>query len=391
MWSNAAHPFHVGAWLLWLAAAMIAVLTTRNPVYLSCVIVIAGLVYVTLARTPETAPVPGERPATGVNGPLPVPAGRVERSRGLLLRAVVGLTLVVTLLKGLSLHLGTTVLFRLPEAWPVIGGPITLESMVSSALDALSILAVLAVFAAFSAGADYYAMLRSLPPFLHQVGLITSIAITFVPQTVTRFAEIREAMALRGHRIRRVSDLVPLVMPLLSGGMERSMNLAEAMESRGFSRKSGENIHKLPPVVIQSGIATGIGLMLVGGALLAFASTIPVIGWFTIVAGAGVLSLTMWAVGLGKGRTRIRRNRWYERDTLLAALSAGFLAFFVTYRVLAPSALVYYPFPGLHAPYIDVLVLATLLLLLAPVFLYQGRAWGRIAPRRTRIQPWKKQ
>ena len=65
---------------------------------------------------------------------------------------------------------------------------------------------------------------------------VTSIAITFVPQTVTRFTEIREAQALRGHRVRRIGDLLPLIIPLLAGGMERSMDLAEAMEARGYGR-----------------------------------------------------------------------------------------------------------------------------------------------------------
>ena len=36
MWSReaGAHFFHVGAWACWLAAAMFAALSTRNPFYL---------------------------------------------------------------------------------------------------------------------------------------------------------------------------------------------------------------------------------------------------------------------------------------------------------------------------------------------------------------------
>jgi hypothetical protein len=31
MWTRSASEFHVGSWLLWLLAAMLAALSTRNP------------------------------------------------------------------------------------------------------------------------------------------------------------------------------------------------------------------------------------------------------------------------------------------------------------------------------------------------------------------------
>jgi energy-coupling factor transport system permease protein len=224
---------------------------------------------------------------------------------------------------------------------------------------------VLAVFTAFSAGADYYAILRSLPAFLHQVGLVTSIAITFVPQTVTRFTEIRDATALRGHKIRRVRDLLPVIIPLLSGGMERSMNLAEAMEARGFSRYSGST-SKMPPLMVQSALAIATGLIFIGGALQTFGSTIQSLGWFTIVFGASLLGLTVRAVGLGSKRTRLRKPLWRERDTILASLCLGFVAFYLSYRVVAPSALIYYPFPSVYAPPFDPALCVAILSMTVP-------------------------
>jgi energy-coupling factor transport system permease protein len=280
---------------------------------------------------------------------------------------VVTLTVLVTLLKGLSLHLGATVLFRLPDEWPVIGGPITLESLVWSSVDALSILTLLAVFAAFSAGADYYALLRSLPSFLHQVGLVTSIAITFVPQTVARFSEIRDAAALRGHRIRRVGDLLPLIIPLLAGGMDRSMNLAEAMEARGFSRYS-VTTRKVSPIVVQCGLIAATMLLIGGGALLAFEGKMPVAGWAMLAAGAITLVLTLRAEGRGSGRTRLRRAVWREQDTVLASLCLGAIGFLVAYwGITSPS--IYYPFPDLYVPPFDPVVAAVLWSLAAPAVL----------------------
>jgi energy-coupling factor transport system permease protein len=294
---------------------------------------------------------------------------------------VVGITLVVAVLKGISLHLGATVLLRLPEDWPVIGGPITVEGMVWAGLDALTILAVLSVFTAFSAGCDYYALLRSLPPFLHQVGLVTSIAITFVPQTVTRFTEIREAQALRGHRVRGMGDLLPLILPLLAGGMERSMDLAEAMEARGFSRGPGRS-HAVRPVVVQAGLAAGLGLILAGSAWPAFMPAMAYVGWAALAAGVALIALTLRAAARGVRRTHYRRSVWRERDTLLAASSIGVIAFLLAYRVLLPSTLVYYPFPRIHLPSFDPAIALALLILAAPAM--RGLRWRARRPAATR-------
>jgi energy-coupling factor transport system permease protein len=257
------------------------------------------------------------------------------------------------------------VLFTLPDALPVIGGPITAEGMAAAGLDALSILTVLAVFTAFSAGADYYAMLRSVPPFMHQVALVTSIAITFIPQTITRFAEIREAQALRGHRVRSVGDLVPLVMPLLAGGMERSMNLAEAMESRGFSRAPATG-RRLSPLVVQVGLALGLGFVLVGSTSFAFAPGTPWLGWLLIAAGLVLIATTLRAVGSGLKRSRYRRTIWRDRDTPLAIVSVGIISMVLALKLIAPSLFSYDPFLRISMPPFDPLVAATILALLAP-------------------------
>jgi energy-coupling factor transport system permease protein len=344
---------------------MLGALGTRNPFYLTLLIVVGLVVSSWLDR------------ARGGEVSEPKFRGKdsAKRGRGMLFKAIIWLLVVVALVKGMSIHVGATILLSLPEEWPIIGGPITLEAMAFAGLDALSLLAVLAIFAAFTNGADYYALLRSVPPFMHQVGLITSIAITFVPQTVVRFAEIREAQALRGHRVRRVGDLVPLVVPLLAGGMERSMNLAEAMEARGFSR-SPAGARRVAPIVAQSGLALGLGLVLSGGALLAFFAATPWIGWLCIASGVLLVSLTLRAVGAGIKRSRYRRSVWRSTDTLLAIVSLAILAILLIYKLFEPSALIYDPLARLriYVPAFDPVIACTLVALAVPVFV--GRVRG---------------
>jgi energy-coupling factor transport system permease protein len=345
---------------------MLSALLTRNPFYLVTVIVVALLVSAHLDRlAAETAG------SDGASSQVPQ-TSREARGRTLFIRAFVGITLLVALFKGLSTPYGETVLFYLPEFWPFSGNPVTAEGMVSAGLDALQIGATLAVFSAFSAGADYYAILRSTPPALHQVGLITSIAITFVPQTVTRFLEIREAQALRGHRIRRANDLLPLVMPLLAGGMERSLDLAEAMEARGFSRVGASR--RIPPALVQTGIAAGLGLTLVGATLFAFSSRdLHWLNWVIIAFGILLIVLTLRGVGRGSGRTRYRRSVWRSRDTYLLIASIGSAVLLLLYRQYAPGSLLYDPFPSVTMPPFDLVVIGVLALLLAPVLLIGRR------------------
>lgn len=365
MWVRSTARFHVGAWLLWLVAAMLGALGTRNPYYLVLITISALLVNAQLSRSKEKHTSAQDADQTGYD-----PS---RRGFFILLRAVIVLMLIVALLKGLSIHFGTTVLFELPESWPVIGGPITLEGMAYAGLDAFSLVAVLSVFMAFSAGADYYALLRSVPAFMHQVGLVTSIAITFMPQTVIRFTEIREAQALRGHKVRGIRDLIPLIMPLLAGGMERSMNLAEAMEARGFSR-SPAGARKVRPIYVQVGLASGLGLVLAGGAMLAFFAAMPWIGWGCIVTGVFLVGATLWLVGKGSKRSRYRRSIWRDRDTALAVASAAVGLILLTHKLLAPATLVYDPLSRLriYAPPFDVVLACVILGLIAPALIARG-------------------
>lgn len=356
--------FHVASWLAWLVAGMLAALFTRNPLYLCLIIVASVLAHNAIAGGHSMI-------ATRTRGLAQ--SDRDRRGLGIFLRFVVVLLVIVTIFKGFSVHTGVTVLFRLPEEWPLIGGPITAEGLTYAALDALSLLTVLAVFTAFTAGADYYAMLRSVPAFMHQVGLITSIAITFVPQTITRFTEIREAQALRGHRVRRVGDLVPIIIPLLAGGMERSMNLAEAMEARGFSRHA-PGARKLPPILAQSGVAAGLGLTMSGAAFLAFFSRTPLMGWSTIIAGVATIAATLWMVSAGSRRTRYRRSVWRDLDTLLLVPSLAIMGILLLYKVTVPGALVYDPLSRLrmYAPPFDPVLALTLLALAVPALVLRG-------------------
>ena len=143
------------------------------------------------------------------------------------------------------------------------------------------------------------------------------------------------------------------------------MNLAEAMEARGFSRVSaGER--RISPVSVQVGLIFGLGLVLVGSTLFAFAPGMPWLAWLLIAGGLALLFATLRAVGTGLKRSRYRRTVWRDRDTPLAIASLGILAAVLTFKFIAPSLLSYDPFLRISMPHFDPVVALTILALLTP-------------------------
>ena len=342
--------FHPIAWLLWLGAAVLPVMLSQNPLYLAIVCLAAGIVYAVVRQTSPLA-----------------------QSWSSFLK--LGLTLIAFTvpLNALSVHTGRLVLFTLPRSWPLVGGPITVEAVVFGASKALSLFTLLLLFAVFNCAVDQARLLRWTPAFLFEAGLITSIALTFVPQTLRSAQEIREAQAIRGHRFHGVRDLLPLFVPLLTSGLERAVQLAESMEARGF----GGSLEPLNPrreVLIK--IATAMALLgLVSGFFTAtYFRDQQMLGWALLALSLTALALVFRIQGQRVRRTRYRHGVWRRRDTALAAISAGLAVTVFLVRVCARTALTYYPYPPFSPrPPFNPLLGSVLALLATPAVLAPTR------------------
>jgi energy-coupling factor transport system permease protein len=313
--------FHTWSWVAWLIAAALPAFLLRNPLYLALVLGAAWIVYAALGRT-----------------------STVGSSWGSFVRIGLFLFLLAIPFNALSIHVGQVVLFRLPEAWPIVGGPVTLETIIAGAVSGLALFTILVVFAAFNAVVDHYQLLRSTPAFLFQAGVVISIAITFVPQMVLSAKEIRQAQRIRGHRFRGLRDLLPLVIPLLANGLERAIQLAETMEARGFGSIVNPLSHRQ---AVLSQVRTLLALvgLLAGLAMLAFLPEGNTWGW--VLAGLGTASLLaiLGLQGRRVHRTRYRRPRWHARDTIIVLASALVVAVVMGARQIAPETLYYSPYP----------------------------------------------
>jgi energy-coupling factor transport system permease protein len=196
---------------------------------------------------------------------------------------------------------------------------------------------------------------------LFHVGLATTIALTFVPQVVLQLQAIRDAQRLRGHHFRSWRDGLPLLVPLLSGGLERSIQLAEAMESRGYGRTIQRRSRWSEVLLL-----LGLSLLTIG---LYASLTGNWRGWLFVALG-GLLSIgTLNNLSNGPSRTRYIREHWRRRDTLVLLASLVLIVGMVVLRNLRVDGLLYTTIPRLTLPPFEPLVGAFVLLLSVPALI----------------------
>jgi len=136
-----------------------------------------------------------------------------------------------------------TKLFELPilplPSWLAgvrIGGVITQERLLSSIHEGLIIVAVISLFGAAVSLTSPHKLLRVTPVVIYEFGVATVIATSALPNLVQSISRIRRARLLRGDENPTWRSIA---LPLLEDSLSRSLELAAAMDSRGYgvSRK----------------------------------------------------------------------------------------------------------------------------------------------------------
>jgi energy-coupling factor transport system permease protein len=329
----------VRAWLLWALTVLVAASSTRNPLYALLLLLVTAVVGI--ACTPV----------------------RDRRAILSLLRFAAVAIPLAALFNGLTAHLGGTVLFRLPDWLPLLGGPVTLEALAFGAANGLTLSAIFGGFSTFNRATPVHDLVRLTPRAFHEGGVVLSIALTFIPQTTRSLTRIREAQAVRGHRVRGLHDWLPIVVPLLVSGLERSMGLAEAMVARGYGAISD----RAQPLRTRGLLA--LGLTALSGSWLAWLF-LP--SWRTaalggMIAGVGLIVGVLWLTGRAAHRTTYRTHRWTARDTLVVVGCGVTLAVALLPLPLVNRGTLYYsPYPRLSLPPFDPVIGLGLLGLLVP-------------------------
>lgn len=303
---------HPGAWWLWALGLAAAASRTMNPVPL--LLIMAVTWFVVSARRGNT------------------PWASSYALFFKLALVVLAIHLVFqTLLSGNSQ--GLTVMFTLPEI-PLpestgiqLGGEVTLEALLTALYIALQLAAIFCCIGAANALGSARQLLRYVPAALYEIGVAAIIALTFAPQLATDARRVRDAAKLRGGGRGRFRRMGRLAMPMLEGALERSVDLAAAMDSRGYGRTTvaDPRARRLTTALVVTGmigVCVGIYGLLNG----------TVDGWLGLPA--LLVGCTLGVVGLAvggrrTGRTRYRPDPWALPELLVVAsgLTAAVLTF----------------------------------------------------------------
>jgi energy-coupling factor transport system permease protein len=303
---------HPGAWWAWALGLSTAVSRTTNPLLLVLAVSVAGYV-VALRR--------GDAPWAR--------AYRVFLALGV---AVLVLRVAVSSVMGPQIP--GHVLVTLPRAhlpqWAAgvrLGGPVTVEGMVAASYDGLQLAALLACLGAANALANPSRLLAAVPGALYEAGVAVVVAMSFAPQALVAVRRVRAAQRLRGRPDRGLRGLGGLVRPVLEGALERSLDLAASMDSRGYGRSAGQSrrARRTTGALVLAGllgVVAGVYGLLDGGspALLG----LPLLG-----LGAGLAAAGLAVGGRRVRRTRYRPDPWALPEWLVTASGVAVAAVFV--------------------------------------------------------------
>lgn len=292
---------HPGAWWLWALGLAAAASRTRNPVPLVLILVVTGLV---VAARRSNAP--------------------WARSYGAFLKLAL-LVIVIRIVFQAVLSTGSqgpTVLVTLPEI-PLpgstglkLGGIVTLEAVLRAFYEGLQLATILICVGAANALGSARRLLRSVPAALYEVGVAVVIALTFAPQLVTDAARVRAAHRLRGQRGGALRSLRRLAMPVLEGALDRSVELAAAMDARGYGRTTGATpaSRRATGALVLGGLL-GVCIGVYG---LLSGTEADWLGLPMLLTGILLSTAGMYFGGRRTGRTRYRPDPWALPEWLVA-------------------------------------------------------------------------
>ena len=215
---------HPLTWWIWAGLLAIAVVRFQSTVLtLLCVGVVAGLVF----WLREDAPW-GKSFAWTLKLSIWI----------ISVRTLIGILIGVPI-PGTTLF--TLPVLQLPSWMPGIriGGAVTFERLSSAITEGVLICAIILIFGAAASLTSPHRLLRVLPVYVYEFGVSVVIATSALPQLVSSVSRIRQAQMLRGQSLRGFASWKRIAIPLLEESLARSLDLAAAMDSRGYgiSRK----------------------------------------------------------------------------------------------------------------------------------------------------------
>jgi energy-coupling factor transport system permease protein len=150
---------------------------------------------------------------------------------------------------------------------PVLGQlDVTREELRNGLFQGLRLTAVALAFAAYAQLLDHDRLVQSAR-FARRSVLAIALATRLVPTLERDAAGLVEALRGRGVEVAGVRGRGRMLVPLLAGSLERSLNLAEAMEARGYGRAGATRALQAPWGLAERAALAGAVLIVAIGAL----------------------------------------------------------------------------------------------------------------------------
>ncbi len=170
-------------------------------------------------------------------------AARVWREWASVMKFAFFLCLAIIIINALVSSHGSHVLWRAPFQIPLIGAPVlTVEAVIFGVGMSLRLLAVISAFAmlTFATHPDDLMLSMIKVKLPYKSVLVTSLTTRFIPtliDDVERISDVQRSRGLeldRGNLFQRIKNRMAIIIPLLSNSLDRTVQMAEAMESRAF-------------------------------------------------------------------------------------------------------------------------------------------------------------
>jgi energy-coupling factor transport system permease protein len=301
---------HPIAWWIWAIGLATAATRTTNPLLLALVLAVAGIVVA--ARRTEA------------------PWARAFKYYLLLGIAVITIRVLFRIVFGGGDSTGEHVLFTLPEI-PLpgfmsgvrLGGPVSAENVLAAFYDGFRLATLLCCIGAANTLANPKRALRVLPAALYELGVAITVAVTVAPQLVESAQRVRRARKLRGDTSRGRRAIRGIAMPVLHDTLERSFQLAAAMDSRGYGRVGSvaPGVRRVTTTLLLAGLL-GLCTGLYG---LLDTTTPRLLGAPMLGAGIGLAAAGILLGGRRVQRSQYRPDPWAfpEWATALSGVAAA--------------------------------------------------------------------
>jgi energy-coupling factor transport system permease protein len=184
--------------------------------------------------------------------PLVITAG-VWKEWTSFMKLAVFICLAIIVINVLVSYKGEHVLAEAPFSIPVMGTPtITLEAIIFGVAMSIRLMAIISAFAILTLTINpddlMVSLIRMKLPY--KSVLVTALSTRFVPtlfDDVERITDVQRSRGLEldsGRLPQRIKRSMSVIIPLLSNSLDRTVQVAEAMESRAFGSSTKRTYYK---------------------------------------------------------------------------------------------------------------------------------------------------